>query len=120
MTRTPGTATTKGAQIPMALPALSAEARAEAVRKAAAVRLERGKLLARLKAGSVSLKEVLEREDDVVGRTRVRRLLESLPGISKVRAGQLMHDLGVSERRRVKGLGHRQKERLLDLFPPLA
>ncbi|MEU3045957.1 integration host factor, actinobacterial type [Streptomyces sp. NPDC006984] len=66
----------------------------------------------------VTLKEVLEREDSIVGKTYVRRLLESLPGIGKVRAGQLLADLGISERRRVQGLGARQKERLLELFPP--
>ncbi|MET9779396.1 integration host factor, actinobacterial type [Streptomyces sp. NPDC006367] len=101
----------------MALPKLTAEARAEALRKAAAVRKERGEVLAALKNGTVSLESVLERDDAVVGKTYVRRLLESLPGIGKVRAGQLLSDLGISERRRVQGLGARQRERLLELFP---
>lgn len=105
----------------MALPALTAEARAEALKKAVAVRKERGEVLAQLKAGKVSLKEVLEREGDaVVGKTYVKRLLESLPGIGKVRAGQLLNDLEISERRRVQGLGARQKDRLLEIFPPAA
>ncbi|WP_405775378.1 integration host factor, actinobacterial type [Streptomyces sp. NBC_01538] len=56
--------------------------------------------------------------DPIVGKAYVRRLLESLPGICKVRAGQLLADLDISERRRVQGLGARQKERLLELFPP--
>ncbi|MEU5417865.1 integration host factor, actinobacterial type [Streptomyces sp. NPDC020667] len=102
----------------MALPALTPEARAEALKKAAAVRKERGEVLARLKDGTVSLKEVLERDDTVVGKTHARRVLESLPGVGKVRAGQLLADLGISERRRVQGLGARQRERLLELFPP--
>jgi hypothetical protein len=104
----------------MALPALTAEARAEALKKAAAVRKERGEILAQLKDRKVSLKQVLERDSTVVGKTYVKRLLESLPGIGKVRAGQLLADLGISERRRVQGLGARQKERLLELFPPQA
>ncbi|MFD4973462.1 integration host factor, actinobacterial type [Streptomyces sp. NPDC058424] len=104
----------------MALPKLTAEARAEALKKATAVRKERGDILAALKDGKISLKEVLERDDTVVGKTYVRRLLEALPGIGKVRAGQLLADLGISERRRVQGLGARQKERLLALFPPAA
>ncbi|MER7043105.1 integration host factor, actinobacterial type [Streptomyces microflavus] len=102
----------------MALPNLTAAQRAEALKKAAAVRKERGEILATLKDGKVSLREVLEREDTVVGKTYVRRLLESLPGIGKVRAGQLLDDLGIAERRRVQGLGARQKERLLELFQP--
>ncbi|MFD8589985.1 integration host factor, actinobacterial type [Streptomyces sp. NPDC059637] len=102
----------------MALPVLTAEACAEALKKAAAVRKERGEILAQLKDGKVSLKEVLEREGAVVGKVYVRRLLESLPGIGKVHASQLLADLDISERRRVQGLGARQKERLLELFPP--
>ena len=104
----------------MALPKLSAEARARALKKAAEVRKERGEVLEALKTNKVTLREVLERDDAVVGKTYVRRLLESLPGIGKIRAGQLINDLGISERRRVQGLGTRQKERLLELFPPRA
>ncbi|MFJ8704414.1 integration host factor, actinobacterial type [Streptomyces ardesiacus] len=104
----------------MALPALTAEARSEALKKAAAVRKERGEILAQLKDGKVSLKEVLEREDTVVGKVYVRRLLKSMPGIGKVRAAQLLDELEISESRRVQGLGARQEERLLELFTPAA
>lgn len=55
---------------------------------------------------------------DIFASPSHRWLLESLPGIGKVRAGQLLADLDISERRRVQGLGARQKERLLELFPP--
>lgn len=101
----------------MALPPLTAEARADALKKAAAVRKERSTLLTRVKSGEVSLKDVLTREDAVVARMPVRRLLEALPGIGPIRAAQLQSDLRLSEGRRVKGLGSRQKERLLALFP---
>jgi len=99
----------------MALPHLTAEARAEALAGAMAARRERSALLAALKDGRVTLGEVLERGGAVVGRTPVRRLLEALPGIGKVRAGQLMADLGISESRRARGLGPRQRERLLEV-----
>ncbi|MGW0556745.1 integration host factor, actinobacterial type [Streptomyces sp. NPDC002926] len=102
----------------MALPALTAEARAEALKKAVAVRKERGELMAALKAGELPLVTLLAREDAVVGKIRVRRLLESLPGIGSVRAGQLLASLGISETRRVQGLGPAQRIRLLALFPP--
>ncbi|MFF2226869.1 integration host factor, actinobacterial type [Streptomyces globisporus] len=104
----------------MALPRLTPEARAEALKKAAAVRKERGEILAQLKDGKVTLEDMLAREDAVVGKVFVRRLLESLPGIGKVRAAQLLDDLDISESRRVQGLGPRQKERLLELFAPAA
>ncbi|WP_033354311.1 integration host factor, actinobacterial type [Kitasatospora aureofaciens] len=100
----------------MALPQLTPEARTEALNKAMAVRRQRSEVLGTLKSGEVSLKEVLERTDDVVGKTPVRRLLEALPGIGKVRADQLMTGVGISESRRVQGLGPRQRERLLELL----
>ncbi|MFI1293713.1 integration host factor, actinobacterial type [Streptomyces sp. NPDC020792] len=100
----------------MLLPPLTPAQRAEALRKSAAVRRERSEMLTALKAGRLTLKEVFDRNDLVAGKTPVRRLLEALPGIGKVRAGQLMKDLAVPDRRRVQGLGARQQARLLDLF----
>ena len=35
-------------------------------------------------------------------------MLESLPGVGKVRARQIMEQLGISESRRVRGLGAKQ------------
>lgn len=51
------------------------------------------------------------------GRISVRRLLEGLPGIGSVKAEQLRSELGISSRRRVQGLGPRQREALLQRFP---
>ncbi|MCM2410783.1 integration host factor, actinobacterial type [Streptomyces sp. RKAG290] len=102
----------------MALPALTPSQRTEALQKAVAVRKERGDLMAQLKAGTLQLADLLARDDDVVGKLRMRRILESLPGIGTVRASQLLADLGVSESRRVQGLGTHQRARLLALFGP--
>lgn len=101
----------------MALPALTAEARAEALQRAVAVRQDRAALLSDLKHGRISLPAVLARTDTTATKIRVRRLFESLPGIGKVRAGQLLLELDISERRRAGGLGPRQRERLTSLFP---
>ncbi|MCZ4122801.1 integration host factor, actinobacterial type [Streptomyces sp. H39-S7] len=102
----------------MDLPALTPSQRAQALEKAKAVRKERGDLMAQLKAGTLPLTDLLSRKDAVVGKIRVRRLLESLPGIGAVRARQLLADLGIAESRRVQGLGSAQRARLLALFPP--
>ncbi|MFF2941340.1 integration host factor, actinobacterial type [Streptomyces niveus] len=90
--------------------------RAAALEKALSVRRERADLMATLKSGDLTLPALLAREDDVVGKLRVRRLLESLPGIGSIRAGQLLTDLDISEKRRVQGLGAKQRARLLTLF----
>ncbi|GGK30128.1 hypothetical protein GCM10011583_72550 [Streptomyces camponoticapitis] len=48
----------------------------------------------------------------------MRRVLESLPGIGTIRAGQLLADLSISEQRRVQGLGSGQRAGLLARFSP--
>ena len=94
----------------MALPPLTPEQRAAALEKAAQARRERAEVKARLKQAHVSLAEVVKegQKDDVIGKMKVSALLESLPGVGKVRAQQLMERLGISETRRVRGLGSNQ------------
>ncbi|WP_405824348.1 integration host factor, actinobacterial type [Streptomyces sp. NBC_00838] len=101
-----------------ALPPLTPSQRAEALEKALATRRERADLMVQLKSGKLTLPALLAREDDVVARLRVRRVLESLPGIGSIRAGQLLNDLSIAKNRRVQGLGEKQRAKLLDLFPP--
>ena len=103
----------------MPLPNLTPEQRNEALAKAAEVRRERAELKDQLKHGGDTLSEVLKRADagdDVVGKMKVQAVLESLPGIGKVRAKQLMERLEISETRRLSGLGARQRKALLAEF----
>ena len=94
----------------MALPPLTPEQRAAALEKAAAARRERAEVKNRLKHSGASLHEVIKQgqENDVIGKMKVSALLESLPGVGKVRAKQIMERLGISESRRVRGLGSNQ------------
>lgn len=89
----------------MALPPLTPEQRAAALEKAAAARRERAEVKNRLKHSGASLHEVIKsgQENDVIGKMKVSALLESLPGVGKVRAKQIMERLGISESRRVRG-----------------
>jgi ribosomal protein S13 len=66
--------------------------------------------------GSVTLADVLKQADtdDVVGKLKVLSLLESLPGVGKVKARRLMEEIGISDSRRVQGLGAHQRQSLLD------
>lgn len=98
----------------MALPKLSESQRKAALEKALKVRKDRAKLREDLKKGKVKLADVLKKSDDpVVGRMKVQTLLESLPGVGKVRAKKIMEKIGISESRRCQGLGAKQKEALL-------
>lgn len=102
----------------MALPQLTPEQRAEALAKAAAARKERAVVKNRLKNAQGSLREVIDdgRSNDVIGKMKVSALLESMPGVGRVRARQVMEEIGISESRRVRGLGANQIAQLLDRF----
>jgi transposase len=94
----------------VALPPLTPEQRAAALEKAAQARRERAEVKNRLKHVGASLSEIIKegQDNDVVGKMKVSALLESLPGVGKVRARQIMERLGISETRRVRGLGSNQ------------
>ena len=81
--------------------------------KAAEARAAWADVKKRLKMGSLSLKEALNSDDDNVGKLKVVSLLESLPGVGKVKARRTMEDIGIADNRRVQGLGNQQKDRLL-------
>ncbi len=102
----------------MALPPLTPEQRADALLKAAAARRERAEIKNRLKYSQGSLSDVIKagQTDDVVGKMRVVALLESLPGIGKVKARSIMEEVGIAETRRVRGLGPHQSKALIERF----
>ncbi len=100
----------------MALPALSPEQRQAALEKAREARVARSALLASLKAGTVTLAEVLARDDDIARRTSVAQVIRALPGVSPARAAAAMEHAGIILDRRVGGLGARQREQLLAEF----
>jgi hypothetical protein len=97
-------------------PILTAEQRAAALAKAAEARAARADIKARLKMGSMTLREALNSDDVNVGKLKVLSLLESLPGVGKVKARRLMEEVGIAENRRVQGLGAQQKRALLKIL----
>ena len=98
----------------MALPQLTDEQRKAALEKAAKARHERAELRDKIKSGKVSLESVLDSDDPIASRMKVSTLIESLPGYGKAKAAKIMDELGISASRRVKGLGARQREQLID------
>lgn len=97
-------------------PALTPEQRAENLAKAARVRRERAELKDKLKMGLITLPELLARaeDDDVVAKMKLVAVLESLPGVGKVKARRMMEEIGIAENRRVRGLGDQQRAALLE------
>ena len=72
----------------------------------------------RLKRGATTLADVLKEgaTDDVIGKMKVSDLVESLPGVGRVRAKQVMDRLGIAETRRVRGLTADQRSALEQEF----
>ena len=94
----------------VALPPLTPEQRKAALDKAAAARRERALVKNRLKNSGATIADVLAEAEhnEVIAKMRVIDLLQSMPGVGKVRAVALMERLTIAESRRVRGLGAKQ------------
>ena len=97
-------------------PQLSPDQRQAALEKAAVARRTRAELKEKLKMGSVTLNELLDQadKDEIVGKMKVLAVLESLPGLGKIKARRLMDEVGISETRRLHGLGDQQRRKLFE------
>lgn len=102
----------------MALPTLTPEQREQALKKAAEARKKRAEVKAELKSGKRTLADLLTKagNDGTLGKMKVSTVLESLPGVGKVRAQKIMEELDISVTRRLRGLGSKQRSALLDRF----
>ena len=95
-------------------PQLTPDQRKAALAKAGAARRQRAELKDKLKMGSLTLRELFDQaeRDEVVGKMKVLTVLESLPRLGKVKARRLMDEIGISDSRRIQGLGSKQRESL--------
>ncbi len=102
----------------MALPVLTAEQRQAALEKAAAARQVRAEIKDRLKHSRASLNEVLEesKANQFIGKLKVIDLLQSMPGVGKVKAEEIMGRVGIAANRRLRGLGDNQISKLIAEF----
>ena len=94
-------------------PVFTPEQRAAALAKAGEARRLRAEVKELLKTGSVTLVEVLARgeTEDYIGGMKVQSVLESLPGLGKIKTKRLMEELGIASNRRLRGLGDRRARR---------
>jgi len=100
------------------LPILTPEQRQAALEKAAQARQLRAEIKNRLKSSAASLSDVIaeSRVNEIIAKLKVKDLLQSLPGVGKVRASEIMDRLGIAESRRLRGLGVNQIQALLREF----
>ncbi len=95
-------------------PKLTTDQRAAALVKAARARRTRADLRKELCSGQTSIADVLALSgDDLVGGIKVKAIITAVPGFGKVKASRLMDEIGISENRRLRGLGRKQREALL-------
>lgn len=104
--------------MPSQPPKLTPEQRKAALAKAQEARRRRAELKELLKTGSLDLSELFRRadNDDIVAGMKVNAVLSSLPGVGKVRAKRALEEHGIADNRRIRGLGGRQREALLQEF----
>jgi hypothetical protein len=94
---------------------LTPEQRTAALAKAAVARHEKGELLEKIRKGEHTATHLMtvRHEEDRVKKMPVLTLLRALPGVSVNGARNAMRDAAIDERRKVGGLGVRQKAALL-------
>ena len=100
----------------MVLKDLTPEERQAARQKALDARTTRAKIKSEFADGKLSLQEVFAQadEDEAVARMRTIDLLTALKGIGEIRAQGIMEECEISLNRRLRGLGHRQRNALID------
>ena len=93
-------------------PKLSPEERAAAMAAATAARRARALIKEKLRSSEVSIFDVINSAESALQKMRVRELLESVPGVGKLRAAAIMERAKISPTRRVAGLGRIQISQL--------
>lgn len=93
-------------------PKLSAEERKAAGVKAVLARQERAAMKEALGAGTIGIFEVINDGRQSIQRMRVSELLDAAPGIGARRAFIIMAKAGISQTRRIGGLGSHQLRKL--------
>jgi len=99
-------------------PVLTEAERAAALAKARSSRAHRARIKAEVKAGNLTVAQVIDMaiDDEAIAKMRVCELLESISGVGKVRAVATLDRLGISRTRRIMGLGHHQRSLLIKEF----
>ena len=102
-------------------PKLSAEARLAALEAAKQARRTRATVKEQVRTGELKISQAIElaSTNEAIAKMRVSELIESIPGIGKVRVASILDKLGISGTRRIQGLGVLQLQRLKKEFSPL-
>ena len=93
-------------------PKLSKEALADAGAKAVAARRDRAEIKQALANEELSIFDVINDGRESIQRMKIRELLDAAPGVGERRAFTIMEKAGISQSRRIAGLGAHQLKKL--------
>ena len=93
-------------------PKLSKEALASAGAKALAARRDRAEIKQALANEELSIFDVINDGRESIQRMKIRELLDAAPGVGERRAFTIMEKAGISQSRRIAGLGAHQLKKL--------
>lgn len=101
-------------------PKLTPEQRSAALESAKQARRTRSDIKGQVSTGKLKVLQVIElaSTNEAIAKMRVSELLESIPGVGKVRVRAILDRLGISEKRRIQGLGVLQLQKLKKEFTP--
>ncbi len=100
----------------MAVPVLTDLERQEALDKAIECRRTRAKALNDVREGNLRFDSLLNTKNPVLKTIKVQSLLMCLKGIGDRKSRAILQQYHISENRRIRGLGSRQKKRLLEWY----
>lgn len=101
----------------MAIPEITNEQRRENLAKAMRLRQERAELRRELRAGLLSVGDVIDIADQgnrAASGMRVKQMINALPGYGLKRTQELMRKIDIADNRRVGGLGVAQIRALVE------
>ena len=102
--------------MPAPMPTLTAEERIASLEKAKEARRVRAQFKQALQSGEKTFEDAFARQrDEAIGRIKVYDLLLTLPQVGETRADAIMKEAQIAPNRRLKGLGKRQIEELLEI-----
>jgi hypothetical protein len=97
-------------------PVRSLDQRMEALRRANEIRVRRAQLKKDLKAGDVSIEEILTKPPHYVETAKVVDILMAVPKFGRVKAGRFLNQCRISQSKTVGGLSERQRTELVGLL----
>ena len=88
----------------------------EALRRANEIRVQRAQLKKDLKAGAVSMEQILRDPPECVETAKVIDILIAVPKFGRVKAARFLNQCRISQSKTVGGLSERQRAELMGLL----